>query len=497
MEKIKYTIYVLVLTIFSSCNKYLDQMPDDRTIIDSPEKVKELLVTAYPSSTYMSLLEPMTDNVGDKSELAYLQTLTNEESYFWKEVTNTQQDTPEHFWASSYEAISAANHALETINASNNQVDFSALKGEALITRAYNHFMLVNLFSKRYNVNTASDELGIPYVLKPEKVVFGSYERGTIQHTYEMIQRDLEEGLTLIEDGLYDVPKYHFSENAAFAFASRFYLTIGDWEKAYYYANRVLGPNPTSFLRDWHEYDELNYYELRNIYTKYTESANILLSGAITLLGRYNGIYRYGLTYDIYRNIFRSNATGGELLYKVFGSETTLNIPKFEEHFKYSSINATTGLPYVMAPLFTVEEVLFNRMEASVMLNNYEDVIADINTFYSKRIKDYDPTIHIVDEEKFEDHYTKASVIINTPEIDTWYVIDEKQRLYIKGILDIKRIEFLQEGQRWFDIKRYNIEVVREDEDGMVLDILKKDDPRRAIQIPKPAIAEGIEANPM
>ena len=483
--------------MFSSCNDYLDQMPDDRTIIDSAEKVKELLVTAYPNSTYISLLEPMTDNAGDKSELAYLQTQTNEESYHWFEVTATQQDTPEHFWGASYEAIAAANHALETIENADYPEDYTALRGEALITRAYNHFMLVSLFSLRYNESTASTELGIPYVLAPEKVVFGSYTRGTIKETFELIKNDLEEALVLIDDNLYDVPKYHFNSNAAYAFASRFYLTIGDWDNAYKYANRVLGPNPTPFLRDWNAYDELDYYELKNIYTRSSETANILLSGAITLIGRYNGIYRYGLTYDIYKKIYKTNATGGELLYKVFGSETTLNIPKFEEHFKYSSLNSTTGLPYVMAPLFTIEEALFNRMEASVMMSNYDDAISDINRFYSQRIKDYDPAVNMVDDDRFQAHYSKGSVVVNTPEIYTWYPIDEKQRLYIKGILDIKRIEFMQEGQRWFDIKRYNMEVTRIDLDGNIINVLKKDDLRRAIQIPKPAIAEGIEANPL
>ncbi|XLL74012.1 RagB/SusD family nutrient uptake outer membrane protein, partial [Myroides odoratimimus] len=38
------------------------------------------------------------------------------------------------------------------------------MRAEALLARAYNHFMLVNLWAKHYNPATAESDLGIPYV---------------------------------------------------------------------------------------------------------------------------------------------------------------------------------------------------------------------------------------------------------------------------------------------------------------------------------------------
>ena len=485
---IRYTcIGVLFL---SSCNNYLDEVPDDRTVIDSPEKVRELLVTAYPISSYIPFCEAMSDNSGDKSKLAPIQAQANEESYLWKDITSTFQDTPDFYWNSCYEAIAAANHALYAINKSEDKNRYKAYKGEALVARAYSHFMLVSLFSQRYNPAVADKDLGIPYVTEPETVVYGTYERKTIQYVYDMIEKDLEEGLPLIDNDAYDVPKYHFTESAAYGFASRFYLSKGDWEKAYKYASRVLGLNPASHLRNWEAYHKMDYQEIRTTYTNSEEQANILLSGAISSLGRYNGGYRYGLTIDIRDKLFETNVSRGEFMYKIFGRETSLNLPKFKEFFKLNSLNSTTGVPYIMVPLITMEEVLFNRAESLVMQGHFGEAIADINAFFSMRIKDYDYNLNQVSRTDFEDFYRYEN-----PDINPWFDVSREQKIFLKGILDLKRKEFIQEGMRWFDIKRFNIEIKRKDKEGNVLDILRKNDWRRAIQIPKAAVAEGIEAN--
>lgn len=491
MKKITYITVCFLAMSLMACNEYLEQMPDDRTVIDSPEKVQDLLVTAYVDATCIEFCEAMSDNSGDKSALAPIQSQANQEAYYWQDATQTTQGTPQFYWHECYYAISAANDALAAIEKASVQTELTALKGEALVSRAYHHFMLVNLFSLRYNPITADDDLGIPYVTKPENVVYGDYERKTVAYVYKMIQADLEAGLPLINDDIYNVPKYHFTESAAYAFASRLYLTIGEWEKAINAANRVLGVDPTSNLRDWAAYFAMDYYTMKATYTASTESANVLLMGATTLVGRNNGGYRFGLTPDLNEEIFGSSVCGGTWLYKVYGGETSLNIPKFQEYFKYTSINASTGTPFVMIPLFTMEEVLFNRMEANVMLGNFSDMIADVNRIMSKRIRSYDAELHTVTASSFTDYYRYGK-----PELNPWFEASDEQYIYLKGVLDLKRKEFMQEGNRWFDVKRYAIEIKRKETSGKTIDILAKNDHRRAIQIPEAAITEGLPANP-
>ena len=68
MKNILYTTtrIVAIGLLFASCDKFLDEVPDTRTEIDTPEKVQELLVSAYPNALYMDIAETMSDNAGDK-----------------------------------------------------------------------------------------------------------------------------------------------------------------------------------------------------------------------------------------------------------------------------------------------------------------------------------------------------------------------------------------------------------------------------------------------
>ena len=74
-------------------------------------------------------------------------------------------------------------------------------------------------------------------------------------------------------------------------------------------------------------------------------------------------------------------------------------------------------------------------------------------------------------------------------------VMEGDQENIIQCILHLRRLETLYEGLRWQDIKRYGIEIAHNRE-GMADDILKVDDPRRAIQLPADVIDAGLEANP-
>ena len=104
---------IAMLLATSSCEGFLDKMPDNRTELDNSEKVLQLLVSAYPSGTYMQITELMSDNVADNGPLYMTFNKSVEESYKWQDFTDNQQDTPQYIWNEYYKAIAAANHALE------------------------------------------------------------------------------------------------------------------------------------------------------------------------------------------------------------------------------------------------------------------------------------------------------------------------------------------------------------------------------------------------
>lgn len=476
------TISMLLLV---GCEDFLSKEPDStRAIINDPKKVSQLLATAYPQAGYVVFGESMSDNVSDKS-LGH-DDKTNRGAYLFEEVEATvnDSDSPDLYWAECYRAISVANQALKIIAEASDPSLYSAQKGEALVARAYAHFMLVCFYSKFYDPQSASSDPGIPYVTEPETVVIKQYERRTVNYVYQMVEKDLLEGLPLISDGTYTVPKYHFNTAAANAFAARFYLVKKDYNKVLQHANAAFpGATIANSLRPWNTtMESMSPAELFAIYSKASQGANLLLVETASDIGRFMPQYRYGMTYAKSQEIFASESLPGSSarwaypLY--YQGDNNYFVPKWYEYFVRESVNADIGFLYTMLPLFTAEELLFNRAEANAYLGNTAATLSDLNLFASKRLTGYNATAHNITTAKIRSFYNTTNVttgLINT-------------------ILDFKRVEFVQEGMRWFDILRYNIPVEHTTSTGQVITI-PANDPRRVLQIPQTAALSGLEKN--
>lgn len=481
MKTITSFLFVWLILALGGCKKFLEHVPEStRAELNTPQKVSQLLGTAYPQANYMTFTESISDNVVDKGSGVIER--TNTDPFFFNDVRDDEQDSPEFYWAACYTAIAAANQALDACIKAPNPNDYTSQKGEALVTRAYAHFMLVNFFSKFYNSSTAASDLGIPYVTEPETVVIKKYERRTVSYVYEMIEKDLTEGLPLINDQAYTVPRYHFTRVAANAFATRFYLFKKDYNNVIKHASQAFPGNTIGDnMRPWNTtYKNLSPDELWATYSKATENANLLLTETGSLYGRYVARYRYGMNYTVQNTILGQNPTGGSWVYPVyFYGSNDYFVPKITEYFVRESVNANIGLPYVMVPLFTTEEVLFNRAEANTYLGKTNDVIADLNLFASKRVNNYDASAHTLTASKINNYYGTANLSSGL----------------LQAILDFRRAEFVQEGMRWFDNLRYNMTIVHITVEGQRME-LKPNDPRRVFQIPESAKTAGIELNP-
>ncbi|OQP65187.1 hypothetical protein A3860_16065 [Niastella vici] len=482
MQKIlSYTAFALLFTI-TGCKKFLEKNPDNRASLNTPDQVSQLLGTAYPQANYMAFCESISDNVTDKG--TGTQDKTNIDPYFFRDVTNIDQDSPEYYWDACYTAIAAANQALETIKNAPDTTLYKAQKGEALLCRAYAHFMLVTFFSKVYNPNTASTDMGIPYVTVPEKVVFKQYDRKTVAYVYQMIEQDLTQGLPLIDETKYTIPRYHFNKAAANAFAARFYLFKQDFAKVVTYANAVFAAgNVVNMLRPWNTtYRTLTPADMFAIYEKATETANLLLCETQSLWARNYYTVRYSLNSAKRDEILGSNVTGGDWAfnYQVYTAGTNnYLIPKINEYFVRSSVNANIGYPYVMVPLLTAEEVLFNRAEAYIYLNNTTAALQDLNTYASTRIVNYNVSQHNIDATKLQNFYGSSNLRLNL----------------LNATLDFKRAEYVQEGMRWFDMLRYNIGVTHTTTDGQTL-TLSGTSLQRVFQLPESVKSSGMPLNP-
>jgi len=496
MKKNIYTpIIALFLGLsFTACNKFLDELPDARTELDTPEKIQELLARAYPDALYADFCETMSDNAGDKVNLTQ-SSIFNTQMYSWQ--TNNEYstwDTPPHYFYAAYGAIANANYALEAVENLGGGSDLNYLKGEALVARAYAHFMLGLFWCKPFNPATAATDLGLPYATKAERKVFEVYRRISVKDYYDAIEKDLTEGLPLIDNSKYSKPKFHFTKEAAHAFASRFYLVKGDWDKVISHANEALGANPENKLRDVKGQRARTYAQQELLYASSDEPANALIVGASSLYARNFAYNKYGLTLQksvevLGDNKHPLNGFRATWAYPLYGNDDYRNFPKYQEYFKYTNVSAGNGYPYDMAVLISFDEVFLNRLEAYLMKGEKAKFLTDLVVFLRKKTMQNIPDTFVLSEADMNTIYQNKGT-----EFDPAYTLSTQQREWLQAVADVRRAAFVFEGLRWIDNKRLGMKVVHV-KGGQTME-LPKDDPRRELQIPEDAISNGITANP-
>lgn len=120
--KLKYIIHTFVGLAFlwmnTSCDSYLDKLPDNRANLDSEDNITDLLVSAYPTVSICMLGETSSDNIKDNGVNYGTLSQVVEEYYRWESSTQKSIDSPTHLWEGYYEAIAVANQALEAIEKS-------------------------------------------------------------------------------------------------------------------------------------------------------------------------------------------------------------------------------------------------------------------------------------------------------------------------------------------------------------------------------------------
>ena len=508
-KNIKFLFCLTVVLLTTSCNDFLSTLPDNRTQLDNATKISQLLVSAYPSANYSTLAELSSDNFVDNNAiLPVILTsfeLMDDQIFAWEAATSsTQEDSPSFVWGKCYSAIAAANHALEAIDqlqAADSTLDLSAQKGEALICRAYSHFILVNMFSQAYKDDAASvQDMGIPYVTASETVVQGTYSRETVTSDYQKIQKDLEAGFGLISDQNYKVPKYHFNKNAVSAFAARFYLYKRDYQKVLLYANKVLGSDPTTTMRDWTGYfgssSEIGYN-----YINTNLLCNLLIVPTSSTFNRnfgtrygHNGEAMYGSTDGSGPTWTGSLPCFDGKLYISEKQDYGVFYPKCYEMFEYTDKVAGIGYTHVTRAEFTVDETLLCRAEALVYLNRIPEAVADLQVWNQAHLAP-----NVLTESLIKSFYVSSNSLfvkkLNASKMSSSFIVSAAQEPFIHCILHFRRIETMFDGYRWFDLKRYGIEIKHNIGTSRV-ETLVYNDPRRALQLPQEVISAGMVPNP-
>jgi hypothetical protein len=564
LQKLTYSLLAALVALGStSCSDFLDTPTDTRVELKTTEQLRMLLVTGYPSTNYAWPCEIESDNLEDNNTpdsdgLRYNLSSYNrgdDEMFRWETCeSNTDNDSPSSIWEGMYASIATANAVLEKLDEFQKDQDGvlddtqSAIRGEALMIRAYGHFMLAQVFCMPYSGTEKNKTyLGIPYPTEPETTVKPNYQRGTLDETYAKIEADLEEGLSLVNNTLYDQPKYHFNQSAAYAFAARYYLFTRQYKKALDACNIALGSTKASdgsvAMADaspymstfWSNLDSFYYLSDMGLFQNgMDKQCNFLLMATYSAQVRhYSGSRRYSLIRDALNatvhgsspawSAFRWSQSNGKgstfTMHPCFNGCTFINGSSeygyfiganIAEQFEYTDKVAGIGYAHVTKREFYGEEVLLTRAEARLFLGDtqgavddlsvwekarrncpgasgYQDkfvdlTIANINAFYADKDPGYGiaKPIHIDEVCPESDALVSADAVMGV----------------LQCIQHFRRIETLHQGMRWFDIKRYGIEITHVYDKAATTDVLTLNDPRRAMQLPAEVTAAGMQANP-
>jgi starch-binding outer membrane protein, SusD/RagB family len=340
----------------------------------------------------------------------------------------------------------------------------------------------------------------VPYATEPETVVNGTYSRESVTSVYQKIQKDIEDGIGLISDQNYKIPKYHFNRKAACAFAARFFLYKRDYQKVLQYANEVLGVDPTVLMRDWTGYfgssSEIGYN-----YINVNLPCNLLIIPTFSGFNRnfgtrygHNGEAMYGSTYGSGPTWTGSLPCFDGKLYIAVKQDYGVFYPKCDEMFEYTDKVAGIGYTHVTRAEFTVDETLLCRAEALVYLNRIPEAVADLQVWNKSHLAP-----NTLTESTIKGFYVPSKTLfvkkLNASKMSSGFIVSAAQEPFIQCILHFRRIETMFDGFRWFDLKRYGIEIKHAIGTSRV-ETLVYNDVRRAIQLPQEVISAGMVSNP-
>ncbi|WP_329904582.1 RagB/SusD family nutrient uptake outer membrane protein [Porphyromonas pogonae] len=431
-------LLMLVLFGITSCDKFLDITPIGSVIPSTEEDFRSLMVGAYkemPSDRGMADLRS-GDMYVSKNE-------HDQNSYHDIEIWNesTLNKTVASFeWARYYSALMIANNVLDKKDKfeKGTPEGTNQIVGEAYMLRAYIHFTLVNLYGQPYTKPGAPQSRAIP--VKQNIILDETLPRNTVEEVYKSIDSDMKEAERLINKAKWEASyNYRFSATAVQAFKSRYKLYQGKWQESLDASKKVLAVNAA----------------LVNMNDKDAKLPNLFTSPEIITAWEINPSSNILRAATVSQSLLDMYQKGDQRRSKYFSAPTD------------GIVKAIKGGKDEYRCTFRTGEIYLNAAEAAAHLGQTEQARTYLLTLQKNR---FTPDAYPTKETEVKG--------MNAEQL-------------LKEILTERVRELTFEGHRWFDLRRTTRpEIVKTF--GTQKYILKADDPRYTIQIPK----EAIEANP-
>ena len=86
-------LILLLAPCYTACSSFLDELPDNRTELDTEQSIANILVSAYPQSTNCEIGELYSDNTDENSRAYGYWQKVEEDLYNWKDTYEEGPDT--------------------------------------------------------------------------------------------------------------------------------------------------------------------------------------------------------------------------------------------------------------------------------------------------------------------------------------------------------------------------------------------------------------------
>ncbi|WP_294207583.1 RagB/SusD family nutrient uptake outer membrane protein [uncultured Chryseobacterium sp.] len=350
----------------------------------------------------------------------------------WQDQVNENASNDLYPYQFYYALIRNANLVIKngpnvpTVNSSEETVVKQAI-GEAYAFRAFCHYMLVQIYGKRYVPATNNTQLGVPIRLTPDEVPM---KRNTVEEVYTQINNDLAEALSRLSSTR--TSKSHFNDKVVLGLRARVALTQGNYALAA--SSAKLARNGFSLMSNATYTSGFNNLEGNG---EWMWGATII-ADQTDYFGNF-GAYmsrNYNST-----NIRQAPKAMNSKLFAMFpstdvrtkvvdptGAHTSLSLPSTFSKFPYTSqkfLSASVSDSRLDVPYMRAAEMYLIEAEALARSNDEINSKIVFNQFMQNR----NPS------------YAGAVTTGNA---------------YITEILNNRRIEFWGEGFRFLDLKRLN-----------------------------------------
>ena len=409
MKRIVYLLLFIAIGT-SSCDDYLDVVPKGKIIPQATNDYRLLLnqteyyggsdglVDSYYADVFMS--DDM--KVTAFTEPTYRDPHKNLLSFAEHIFDDGADDSN---WKNLYNHIYIANVVIEGVLDSEGGTEAEKLElyAEAQVHRAFAYWSLVNLYAKHYNASTADTDFGVPLRMK---INFEEdLQRASVQEVYNQIIDDLTSAVEHLPDFQNTNYTYRPSKASTYGLLARVYLYMQQYEKAL--ENVDLSVQKANALLDYNTINIFNF--------------PIALENPEILLWKQNA--STATLFYLSDDLLALYDPQNDLRFQV-GS-----IPDFIilEDLNFGMVSTKWFFSKYPVMGYTTPESYLIRAEANARLGNVDVALQDLNHLRQYR-------------------YLSGSA----------YELTASNENILEIVKEERRRELAFQGQRLFDIKRYN-----------------------------------------